>query len=221
MLFTPWRLIAALALIFGVGLPVAPPAAAMVILGGGAAIVVNGDSYCTLTTIGHDRFGDVVGFTGAVCGGPGAAVALAGTDTTVGTVVADNRDLGYAVIKFDVPDLIPVSDYSGIAINGIGPDPVFDSAVCKWGPATPGVCGRITSPFGPRVNLLAQFDPGDAGAPITMDGQLVGMAYRGGTTIGNRYSLPKALTYLTQIGAILGDVNAGEGPGSGFVPIGS
>lgn len=193
----------------------------MAILGGGAVIVLNGDSYCTLTTIGHNRAGDIVGFTGAKCGGTGSSVAIAGTDTTVGTVVDTNGELGYAVIKFDVPELIPVSDYAGIAINGIGPDLSLDSAACKWGPTTPGICGRITTPFGPRANLLARFDQGDIGAPITTDGLLTGMAYAGGTTIGNRYSLPKALTYLTKIGAILDAVNAGEGPGSGFVPIGS
>lgn len=109
----------------------------MVILGGGAVIVVDGNSYCTLTTIGRDRFGDVVGFTGAQCGGPGAEVAIAGTDTTVGTVVAVNGNLRYAVIKFDAPDLIPVSDYAGTVINGIGADPAAGSLVCKWGPATP------------------------------------------------------------------------------------
>lgn len=216
-----WCLTLALALLLGVGLPAAPAAAAMVILGGGAVIVVNGDSYCTLTTIGHDRAGDVVGFTGAKYGGPGATVAIAGTDTTVGTVVDTNGDLGYAVIKLDAPDLLPVSDYAGISINGIGPDLAFDSAACKWGPSTPGICGRITTPFGPRVNLLAQFDPGDVGAPVTTDGLLTGMAYAGGMTIGNKFSPPRLLTHLTKIGAILDAVNARDGPGSGFVPIGS
>ncbi|OBG36702.1 hypothetical protein [Mycolicibacter heraklionensis] len=219
--FARWRLVLTFALLFGACLPVAPPAAAMVILGGGAAIVVDGNSYCTLTTIGRDRAGDVVGFTGAQCGGPGAAVAVVGRDSTVGTVVAVNGDLRYAVIKFDVPDLVPVSDYAGVVVNGLGPEPQFDSAVCKWGPATPGLCGRITTPFGPRVNLLAQFDPGDVGAPVTMDGLLVGMVYAGGMTLGGKYSLPRPLTYLTKFNAILDDVNASEGPGSGFVPIGS
>jgi hypothetical protein len=35
-------------------------------LGGGAGIAVNGD-LCTLTTIGHDRSGQLVGFTSAHC----------------------------------------------------------------------------------------------------------------------------------------------------------
>lgn len=210
-----------LVLLFGAGLPAAPPAAAMVILGGGAVIVVDGNNYCTLTTIGRDRAGDVVGFTGAQCGGPGAAVAVAGTDATVGTVVAVNDDLRYAVIKFDVPDLIPVSDYGATVINGIGPDPQFDSLVCKWGPATPGICNRVTTPFGPRVVMREQFEVGDVGAPVTMDGLLVGLVYGGGVHPGTKFAPPRGLTYLTKFSAILADVDTSDGPGSGFVPIGS
>lgn len=220
MRFTRWRLTLALVLSFGVALPVAPPAAAMVLLGGGAVLVVDGTNYCTLTTIGRDRAGDVVGFTGAQCGGPGAAVALAGTGVTVGTVVAVNGDLRYGVIKFDVPDLIPVSDYAGIAINGIGPDPGFDSLVCKYGPTTPGICDRIRFDGWPRMTMWGQFEAGDVGAPVTLDGRLVGLVYGGAVAPGGRYTLPRALTYLTRFSAILADVNAGDGPGSGFVPIG-
>lgn len=38
-------------------------------LGGGVGIVVDG-RYCTLTTIGHDKTGELVGFTASHCGGP-------------------------------------------------------------------------------------------------------------------------------------------------------
>jgi len=215
------RLALTLILLTVIGLPAAPPAAAMVILGGGALIVVDGVNYCTLTTIGRDRAGDMVGFTGSSCGGPGAAVAVAGSDATVGTVVAVNGDLRYALIKFDVPDLIAVSDYGGVAINGIGPDPVFDSPVCKYGPTTPGICGRIRFDGWPRMTMMGQFEGGDPGAPVTVDGLLVGLVYGGAVTMGSKYSLPSALTYLTRFSAILADVNAGDGPGSGFAPIGS
>lgn len=193
----------------------------MVILGSGAVLVVDGTNYCTLTTIGRDRVGDVVGFTGASCGGPGAAVAVAGTDVTVGTVVAANSNLRYAVIKFDAPDLIPVSDYAGIAINGIGPDPVSDSFVCKWGPATPGACYRIRRDGWPDVSMFGQFEAGDVGAPVTMDGHLAGLVYGGSIVLQGRYSPPIPITFLTKFSAILADVNANGGPGSGFVPIGS
>lgn len=220
MQHAPGRLITALAMLFATALPAAPPAAAMAILGGGAVIVVDGTNYCTLTTIGHDRAGDIVGFTAAQCGGPGAPVAAAGSDATIGTVVAVNPDLRYAVIKFDEPDLIPVSDYLGVAINGIGPDPQYDALVCKWGPTTPGICNRIISARWPRTTMREQFDPGDPGAPVTMDGLLVGMVYGFGVSPGTKYRAPGTMTYLTKFAAILDDVNAGDGPGSGFVPIG-
>ena len=221
MQFARWRVTLALALLFGASLPASPPAAAMVILGGGAVIVVDGNSYCTLTTIGRDRAGDVVGFTGSQCGGPGAVVAIAGTDTTVGTVVAANNNLRYAVIKFDVPDLIPVSDYAGTVINGIGADPVAASLVCKWGPATPGICNSVWRDGWPDVPMVGRFEVGDVGAPVTMDGRLVGLVYSGNVLWRGRYNPPLDVTYLTKFNAILEDVNAGDGPGSGFVPIGS
>ena len=47
-------------------------------LGGGSGIVVDGDTFCTLTTIGHDNRGKLVGFTSAHCGGPGHEVAAEG-----------------------------------------------------------------------------------------------------------------------------------------------
>ena len=50
----------------------APPPPIPVTLGGGSGIVVDGDAFCTLTTIGHDNRGDLIGFTSAHCGGPGA-----------------------------------------------------------------------------------------------------------------------------------------------------
>ncbi len=219
MQFARWRLTLSLALLVGAGLPVAPPAAAMVILGGGAPIVIDGNSHCTLTTIGRDRAGDVVGITGA-CGGPGATVALAGTETTVGTLVAVNNDLHYAVIKFDVPDLLPVSDYAGTVINGIGPDPQFNARVCKYG-LTPG-CGPIKFVELPFMMIMgAQFDTGDVGAPVTMDGLLIGMAYNGGAIGVHRWEPLRPVTYLTKFSTILADVNANDGPGSGFIPIAS
>jgi hypothetical protein len=75
-------------------------------LGGGAGIVLAG-TYCTLGTIGHDKTGDLVGFTASTCGGPGSSVDVEGGPGGVGTVVAANDDLDYAVIKFDPAKVIP------------------------------------------------------------------------------------------------------------------
>ena len=70
----------------------ASTASAAVPLGGGASIVV-GEGYCTLTTVGHDNTGELVGFTAAHCGGLGARVRAKPSD---GSVVAANGDLDYA-----------------------------------------------------------------------------------------------------------------------------
>ncbi len=129
--------------------------------GGGAGIVVNGgDTYCTLTSIGNDNTGALIGFTSAHCGGPGAQVASEDrpADGVIGTMVAGNDNLDYAVIRFDPDKVQPISNYKGFVIDGIGPDPVFGGrspASSVAPPATPaesrgGVPDRIRAPSSTR-----------------------------------------------------------------------
>ena len=191
-------------------------------LGGGAGITVNG-TFCTLATIGHDNTGELVGFTAASCGGPGSPVAAAG-GANVGSVVAAEDSLKYAVIKFDPAKVTPTANFAGFAINGIGPDPDFRQPACTDGAATGNQCGKITTIPGPgpgRNMAGATFQPGDEGRPVTADNLLIGIAYRGWVTTpdllyggGNQ---PEA--YVVLFSAILGDVNAKGGPGAGFSPI--
>ena len=63
-----WQLAVGLGTVLIAGL-LAPTAAGddKVTLGGGAGIVLNGNP-CTLAAIGHDRAGELVGFTSAHCG---------------------------------------------------------------------------------------------------------------------------------------------------------
>ena len=112
-------------------------------LGGGAGIVINGDTMCTLTTIGSDRAGELIGFTSAHCGGPGAQLAVEGAERLgiVGVMVAGNDKLDYAVIKFDPAKVAPVATYNGFVISGIGPDPTFGQIACKQGRTTGNSCG--------------------------------------------------------------------------------
>lgn len=203
-------------------------------LGGGAGIVVDG-TYCTLTTVGHDNTGELVGFTSARCGGRGAQVVAEGTDTTVGTVVTVKTDisnggeLGYAVIKFDSAKVIPLASFSGFAINGIGPDPhQFGQPVCEQSAATGFTCGIIAGPtVNPRVvnTHYLPFQPGGGGAPVTVDGFLVGMVDSG--FIDRLFWVPSSVvpsevfpvSKMIYFSAILDDVNASGGTGSGFTPI--
>ena len=194
-----------------------------VVLGGGAGIVVEG-RYCTLTTIGHDHVGDLVGFTAGHCGGPAAPVVAEGADNhgPVGSVAAVGDGLDYGVIKFDPAKVIPTANVAGFAINGIGADPDWHQDACTLGAATGSACSRISTLPGPGPGraMRALFQPGDDGGPVTSDGQLIGLALDGLVVPpgeGFRQQLP--LTHFVLFSAILNDVNAKSGPGAGFTPI--
>jgi hypothetical protein len=200
----------------------APTASAVLALGGGAGIIVGG-SYCTLATIGHDKAGELVGFTAAHCGGPGAQVVSEGTDTTVGTVVAANGGIDYAVIKFDPAKVTPIPNFAGFLIKGIDTRPhEWGQPACKFGAATGDFCSdifSIPSP-GPRMSMHGLFQPGDDGGPVTSDDLLIGMIRNGEvlTPLSLGFT-PKQITFSIKIATILDDVNANGGPGAEFTPI--
>ena len=137
---------------------------------------------CTLTAIGNDNRGNLIGFTSAHCGGPGAQVAAeAGRRRagTLGTMVAGNDALDYAVIQFDPSKVTPVDNFKGFLIDGIGPDPTFGQIACKLGRTTGYSCGVTWGPGEQPGTILNQVcgQPGDSGAPVTVDNQLVGMIH--------------------------------------------
>src|ERR1700758_4301686 len=107
-------------------------------LGGGSGITVNGDTLCTLTAIGNDNRGNLIGFTSAHCGGPGERGSAEGVDSAgvLGPRVAGNDVLDYAVIQFDPQKVQPVNNVKGFEIDGLGPDPVFGDIACKLGRTT-------------------------------------------------------------------------------------
>lgn len=219
-----WRLCGVPLLIVMVGCLLAPPASAAIVLGGGAGIIVDG-SNCTLTTIGHDNTGELVGFTAAHCGGLGSQVVPEGSEGLgpVGTVVAANGDLDYAVIKFDPTKVTPIPNFAGFLIKGIDTSPhAQGQQACKFGAATGNFCSvifSIPSP-GPRMSMHGLFQPGDDGGPVTSDDQLIGMIRNGEVIYMLNLPLPnKPVTYSIKIGTILDDVTADGGPGAGFTPI--
>ena len=223
------RLPAAGAAAFAVLLAGAPPAPAAdrVPLGGGAGIVVSGDTFCTLTAIGNDRTGALVGFTSAHCGGPGAQVAseAAPDRGVIGTMVAGNDGLDYAVIRFDPAKVDPVSNWNGFVIDGIGPDPAFGQIACKLGRTTGYTCGVTWGPGQEPGTIVNQVcgQPGDSGAPVTVNNKLVGMIH-GAFTEGLPTCVIKYIPLHTpavtmSMSAILGDLAARDRPGAGFVPI--
>ncbi|RFD25013.1 peptidase [Mycobacterium uberis] len=195
-------------------------------IGGGAGIVINGDTMCTLTTIGADSAAGLIGFTSAHCGGPGAQVAAEGEENRgpLGTMVAGNDDLDYAVIKFDPTKVLPVANYDGFLISGIGQDPAFGQVACKRGRTTGHSCG-VTWGMGEASGTLVMQvcgRPGDSGAPVTVNNLLVGMIHGAFTD-----NLPTCIikfiplhtpAVVMSMNAILADVNSKNRPGAGFVP---
>lgn len=197
-------------------------------LGGGAGLVVDGDTMCTLTTIGNDNRGELIGFTSAHCGGPGAQVAAEAAKNrgTVGTMVAGNDALDYAVIQFDPVKVAPAADFGGFLINGIGPDPAFGQIACKQGRTTGNSCGVTWGPGQDPGTIVMQVcgQPGDSGAPVTVNNLLVGMIHGAFSenlpTCITKYIPLHTPAVVQSINTVLADLAAKNRPGVGFVPVG-
>jgi len=211
------------------GMATAAHADGPVVLGGGSGIVVNGEAFCTLTAIGHDNRGALIGFTSAHCGGPGATVSGEGADSAgvLGTMVAGNEALDYAVIQFDPQKVTPTNNVNGFQINGIGPDPKFGQVSCKLGRTTGQSCGVTWGPGEDPGTIVNQVcgGPGDSGAPVTVDNRLVGMIHGAYTedlpTCVVQYIPLHTPAVTMSINAQLADIVAKNRPGSGFVPVGA
>ncbi len=198
-------------------------------IGGGSGIVVDGDTYCTLTTIGNDDRGNLIGFTSAHCGGPGAQVSSEAAEDSgvLGTMVAGNDGLDYAVIQFDPQRVIPVNNVDGFQIDGIGPEPKFGDVSCKLGRTTGYTCGVTWGPGEQPGTIVSQVcgQPGDSGAPVTVNNRLVAMIHGAFSeelpTCVVKYVPLHTPAVTMSINAILADIAAKDRPGSGFVPIGA
>ena len=196
-------------------------------LGGGSGIVIDEDTFCTLTAIGNDNRGNLIGFTSAHCGGPGAQVSseAAADAGTLGTMVAGNDGLDYAVIQFDPHKVQPVDTVNGFLIDGVAPDPVFGQVACKLGRTTGYSCGVTWGPGDKPGTILNQVcgQPGDSGAPVTVDNHLVGMIHGAfseelPTCIVKFVPLHTPAVTISMT-SVLSDINAKSRPGSGFVPV--
>lgn len=203
-------------------------AADLVPLGGGSGIVINGEAFCTLTAIGNDSRGNLIGFTSAHCGGPGAQVASEAAENQgiLGTMVAGNDALDYAVIQFDPARVLPVNNVNGFQIDGIGPDPAFGEVSCKLGRTTGYSCGVTWGPGKEPGTIVSQVcgQPGDSGAPVTVNNRLVGMIHGAFSeelpTCVVKFVPLHTPAVTMSINAVLADITAKNRPGSGFVPVG-
>ncbi|MEU4344258.1 serine protease [Nocardia sp. NPDC023852] len=188
------------------------------VLGGGSGIIVNDQGICTLTTIGHDAGGRLVGLTAAHCGEAGATVvADANRDTgVVGTLAYTNKDMDYAMIVFDPDKVMPVNRVGDTIITGLGAPARFPDIACKEGRTTGRTCGLAYGELFPSDTWTwtqACVLPGDSGGPVVVGTTLVGMV--------NAYLTVPCLG--PQVGAnimtIVNDATARGGVGADFHPI--
>lgn len=204
-------------------------AQALIPLGGGSGLVVNGETLCTLTAIGNDYRGKLVGFTSAHCGGPGAVVGAEGADGAgvLGTMVAGNDALDYAVIEFDPQKVRPLNTVSGFQIDGLGPDPAAGDIACKLGRTTGYSCGVTWGPGEEPGTIVNQVcgQPGDSGAPVTVNHRLVGMIHgafsKALPTCVIKYIPLHTPAVTMSFNTQLADITAKNRAGTGFVPVGS
>lgn len=156
--------------------------------------------------------GNLIGFTSAHCGGPGAPVA------GVGTVLDTNDALDYAVIKFNPNQVTPIANVDGFAINGINLNPGFGQWSCKQSATNGQSCFALRGWALDRSIYTGRipWQPGDNGAPVTADGLLIGMVRDGSVT---ELSVPPTRPEILKLSSLLDDVNAKGGPGAGFSPI--
>ncbi|WP_431953744.1 S1 family peptidase [Nocardia lijiangensis] len=188
------------------------------VIGGGSGIIIDNMFECTVTTVGHDSAGRLVGLTAGHCGDAGAQVyseADRGAGV-IGRFVYSNSELDYAVIQFDPGAITPVNRIGNVTITGIGGPAQFPMIVCKEGRTTGNTCGVAYGDlFGTNVETWSQMCvvEGDSGAPVVAGTTLVGMvnAYLAIACFGPEVG--------TNMSAIMNDLNARGGPGAGYVPI--
>ncbi|MDI9929227.1 serine protease [Rhodococcus sp. IEGM 1354] len=207
--------VGAAAIVASVGVGTAS-AAAPAALGGGSGIIVGGQAECTLTTIGNDRNGNLVGFTAGHCGRAGDSI-VPEYDTSlgeVGTIAFSNPEYDYALIQFQRDRVAPISRVGNVTISQVGPPTAFPNIVCKEGRTTGNTCGLAYGDILQSQETWAQLCvvEGDSGSPVVVGNTLVGMvnAYLGVACFGPEVG--------TNFDAILRNVDQGNGLGAGFVP---
>ncbi|MGY0502390.1 S1 family peptidase [Nocardia sp. FBN12] len=188
------------------------------VIGGGSGIVIDNAFECTVTTVGHDGAGRLVGLTAGHCGDAGATVS-AEVDRgygEIGRFAYSNNELDYAVIEFTPGRITPVNRIGNVSITGVGGPAQFPTIVCKEGRTTGNTCGITWGDvFQTNTETWSQMCvvEGDSGAPVVVGSTLVGMvnAYLAMACIGPEVG--------TNMNSIMDDVNARGGVGAGFHPI--
>ncbi|MFI9505409.1 S1 family peptidase [Nocardia sp. NPDC052566] len=213
----------------GAGTAQAEPTA---VLGGSSGVVFDNNAACSLTAIGHDSAGRLVGLTAGHCAPAGARLVAEKTPAAgpVGTVAfSDNgQGIDYAVIEFDPAKVTPVRTVGATTIAGIGGEPGPGATVCSSGRTSGSDCGVVWGSLeGSTINQSCS-KPGDSGGPVTVGDRLVGMNQGRLTGLGPiGFDVPCVVAaipvhspaFFAPIDVVLGAINAGGGVGAGFQPI--
>lgn len=196
---------------------VAASAATPAVLGGGSGIVVDDAGFCTLTTIGHDAGGRLVGFTAGHCGVAGSAVTAESDPDAgvVGTFAFTDPELDYAVIVFDSSKVTPVNRVGDTTITAVGEPAQFPAIACKEGRSTGRTCGVAYGDVLDSGHTWTQacVAAGDSGAPVVVGTTLVSM-------VNGYLSVPCIGPQLgVNMTAVIADVNSRGGVGAGYRPV--
>ncbi len=208
----------------------AAEAAPRATVGGGSGIVLNGNARCTMTTVGHDRTGQLVGLTAGHCGPLGAPVTSERTPKAgvIGRVMAASPRMDVAVINLDQARVRPVRQVGKARIYKVGSYPRPHSNVCKQGRSTGFTCGPTLLFQGDATLNYVCSNHGDSGGPIISRGRVVGMlngalrvAGPGTPSIActNRNVPLHSPMIATKMTDILKTLNRVDTPGNGFRPI--
>ncbi|MFC9874562.1 S1 family peptidase [Nocardia salmonicida] len=188
------------------------------VIGGGSGIVIDNAFECTVTTVGYDGAGRLVGLTAGHCGDAGATVSAEADRGygEIGRFVYSNSELDYAVIQFTPGRITPVNRIGNVTITGVGGPAQFPTIVCKEGRTTGNTCGITWGDvFATNTETWSQMCvvEGDSGAPVVVGSTLVGMvnAYLALACVGPEVG--------TNMNSIMDDMNARGGVGSGYRPI--
>ncbi|MCT1425132.1 S1 family peptidase [Corynebacterium sanguinis] len=189
--------------------------------GPGTPVYINGSAMCTIAAAGYDAAGRMVAVTAGHCGSEGQSVISAdalGVGES-GRIAAVNRQLDYAVIEL-YPNAEVSRTYNGVTVNHLGAAPrAFGQVVCKSGYASAQTCGVTWIDDGhTNLNQVCAMQ-GDSGAPLLAGDSLVGII-NGGIINAPCYSPLQgpifSPTSSARFETILGAMNSGSAPGSGF-----
>ncbi|MET7768377.1 hypothetical protein [Nocardia sp. NPDC005366] len=184
---------------------------------------------CTLTAVGYDNAGRLIGITNAHCFydnfgdqwlydaiylerpgqtgfidvgiGPIGHVAVIGPGNPVAPGPS-GVGLDYAVIVFDSTKVAPSASVGATPVTDIGPPPPPGAPVCRHGSRTGRTCGIMLGHSGPYFITTLIESPGDSGAPVLSGSTLIGTLWMTSTA--------------TSISAILADLDQIGGIGAGF-----